>query len=324
MIFRLISRYNFLFLSKRKSHEINEIQHMKFKGYIFGLLSSIAYGLIPLFILPIKQENFSIDTTLFYRFFFSAIIVATYLIIKKQSFKISINQIPSLIVLGILYGVSADALFLAYDYLSASIASTLLFVYPLIVALIMAIFFKEKITISTIIAIIFVLTGVFLLSFTDGEFKLNPIGLGIVFISALGYALYIIVINKSKAKEIKGFTLSFYSFLFTIIYYAIKMIFLKQSFALPSINMAFNFFTFAFVTTVISSIALIYAIKNIGSTATSILGAFEPVVAVAISVILFGEHFNINLGLGIIMIILGVILNVVGDAYQQNRKKIKS
>lgn len=226
-----------------------------------------------------------------------------------------------MITLGLLYGISADALFLGYDYLSAGIASTLLFVYPLIVAIIMAVFFKEKLTFSAIVAIAFVLAGVILLSFKDDKFELNPIGLGIVFISALGYGLYIVTVNKSKAKEIKGFTLSFYSFLFTTIYYAIKMIIQKESFALPSLELTFNFFTFAFVTTVISSIALIFAIKEIGSTATSILGASEPVVAVGVSVLLFGENFSWSLGLGIFMIILGVTLNVLGDAYQQKRLK---
>lgn len=294
---------------------------MKLKGYAYGLISSISYGLIPLFILPIKQANFPIDTTLFYRFFFSALIVGVYLLIKKKSFKIELKQIPVLITLGLLYGISADALFLGYDYLSAGIASTLLFVYPLIVAIIMAVFFKEKLTISAIVAIAFVLAGVILLSFKDGKFELNPIGLGIVFISALGYGLYIVTVNKSKAKEIKGFTLSFYSFLFTTIYYAIKMIIQKESFVLPSLELTFNFFTFAFVTTVISSIALIFAIKEIGSTATSILGASEPVVAVGMSVLLFGENFSWSLGLGIFMIILGVTLNVLGDAYQQKRLK---
>ncbi|HJD86672.1 DMT family transporter [uncultured Empedobacter sp.] len=294
---------------------------MKLKGYAYGLISSISYGLIPLFILPIKQANFPIDTTLFYRFFFSALIVGVYLLIKKKSFKIKLQQIPILITLGLLYGISADALFLGYDYLSAGIASTLLFVYPLIVAIIMAVFFKEKLTISAIVAIAFVLAGVILLSFKDGKFELNPIGLGIVFISALGYGLYIVTVNKSKAKEIKGFTLSFYSFLFTTIYYAIKMIIQKESFVLPSLELTFNFFTFAFVTTVISSIALIFAIKEIGSTATSILGASEPVVAVGVSVLLFGENFSWSLGLGIFMIILGVTLNVLGDAYQQKRLK---
>ena len=294
---------------------------MKFKGYAYGLISSISYGLIPLFILPIKQANFSMDTTLFYRFFFSALIVGTYLFITKQSFKIDVKQLPVLFVLGLLYGISADALFLGYDYLSAGIASTLLFVYPLIVAIIMAVFFKERITISTIAAIIFVLAGVILLSFKDGKFELNPLGLGIVFVSALGYGLYIVTVNKSKVRDIKGFTLSFYSFLFTTIYYAIKMIIHKESFILPSLELTFNFFTFAFVTTVISSIALIFAIKNIGSTATSILGASEPVVAVAVSVLIFGEDFSMSLALGIFMIILGVMLNVIGDAYQQKRLK---
>ncbi len=296
---------------------------MKFKGYVYGLLSSISYGLIPLFILPIKLANFSMDTTLFYRFFFSALIVGGYLLIKKQSIKIELKQIPVLIILGLLYGISADALFLGYDYLSAGIASTLLFVYPLIVAIIMAIFFKERITLPTVVAIVFVIAGVILLSLKDGHFELNPIGLGIVFISALGYALYIITVNKSNTRNIKGFALSFYSFLFTTIYYAIKMVYHNESFLLPSIQLTFNFFIFAFVTTVVSSIALIYAIKEIGSTATSILGAFEPVVAVAISVILFGENFSLSLGLGILMIILGVTLNVIGDSYQQ-KKKLKS
>ena len=294
---------------------------MKFKGYAYGLISSISYGLIPLFILPIKQANFSMDTTLFYRFFFSALIVGTYLFITKQSFKIDVKQLPVLVVLGLLYGISADALFLGYDYLSAGIASTLLFVYPLIVAIIMAVFFKERITISTIAAIIFVLAGVILLSFKNGKFELNPLGLGIVFVSALGYGLYIVTVNKSKVRDIKGFTLSFYSFLFTTIYYATKMIIYKESFILPSLELTFNFFTFAFVTTVISSIALIFAIKNIGSTATSILGASEPVVAVAVSVLIFGEDFSMSLALGIFMIILGVMLNVIGDAYQQKRLK---
>ncbi|MBS7333554.1 MAG: DMT family transporter [Weeksellaceae bacterium] len=296
---------------------------MKFKGYALGLLSSISYGLIPLFIIPVKQANFSLDTTLFYRFLFSALIVGTYLFIRKQSIKICIKQIPVLIILGLLYAISAETLFLAYDYLTPGIASTLLFIYPLIVAIIMAIFFKEKITNSVIIAIGFVLAGVLLLSFKNGEFNLNPVGLGIVLISALSYGLYIITVNKSNVKELKGFTLSFYSFLFTTCYYAVKMIINKDPFLLPSNSLVFNFFTFAFVTTVVSSIALIYAIKYIGSTPTSILGAFEPVVAVAVSVILFGEDFTLSLALGILFIIVGVTLNIIGDAYLE-KKKLKT
>ena len=290
---------------------------MKFKGYALGLLSSISYGLIPLFILPIKQANFSLDTTLFYRFLFSALIVGTYLILRKQSIKVEIQQIPLLIILGILYGISSDSLFLAYDYLSAGVASTLLFIYPLIVAIIMAVFFKEKITKITLLAIACVLIGVIFLSFKNGHFDLNVIGLVIVLISALAYSSYIVIVNKSNVKNIKGFTLTFYSFIVTVIYYAIKMLINKDSFVLPSIDLAFNFFTFALVTTVVSSLALVFAIKEIGSTATSILGAFEPVVAVAVSVLLFNEDFSFTLGVGIICIIIGVLIKTI---FEENKK----
>lgn len=51
-----------------------------------------------------------------------------------------------MIILGLLYALSSEFLFLGYDYLTPGIASTLLFVYPVIVALIMLVFFKERMT----------------------------------------------------------------------------------------------------------------------------------------------------------------------------------
>ena len=81
--------------------------------------------------------------------------------------------------------------------------------------------------------------------------------------------------------------------------------------------MYFNFTLFAFVTTVISSLSLVYAIKYIGSTPTAILGALEPIVAVIVSVFMFNELFTINLGLGITLILIGVILNILASKSHQ-------
>ena len=292
---------------------------MKLKGYLLGLLSSISYGLIPLFILPLKKVGFSMDTTLFYRFLFSASILGCYLLIKQKSIKVEPKQIGILVLLGLFYGISSDSLFIAYDYLNAGVASTLLFIYPLIVAIIMAIFFKEKLTFASILAIVFTLVGVVLLSIKNGEFNLNLIGLSIVFLSALGYALYIVTVNKSNVKNLNGMVLTFYSFLITSIYYGTKLIIGKGDFAIPSLETGINIGIFALVTTVISSLALVYAIKYIGSTPTSILGAFEPVVAVSISVLLFGEYFSMNLAFGILLIIFGVMLNIISDAYASKK-----
>lgn len=286
---------------------------MKLRGYVLGIISAISYGLLPIFILPIKHAHFSLDITLFYRFLFSALMIGGYLLYSKESFLISKKELFIFTVLGICYALSSEFLFLGYDYLTAGIASTVLFIYPVIVALIMFFFYKEKLTRLSIFSLFLAFAGVIILCLKGNSMEINYLGLGIVMLSSIFYALYIVVVNKSKIQA-SGFKLSFYSMLFTSGFFMAKAILGNESFIIPSVNIFVNFLVFAFLTTVISSLCLVYAIKYIGSTPAAILGALEPVVAVLISVLLFHEKFTFNLFLGIILILIGVILNVISES----------
>lgn len=290
---------------------------MKLKGYLLGVLSAVSYGLIPIFILPIKQEHFSMDITLFYRFFFSALMVGSYLIYSKQKFRINKKEALILAILGVCYALSSEFLFIGYDFLTPGIASTVLFIYPVIVALIMFFFYKEKLTKLSIVSLLLAFAGVIVLCLKGSGFEINFAGLGIVMLSSLFYALYMVIVNKSNLK-VSGFKLTFYSMLFTSLFFMTKSVIGYQSFAIPSTTIFVNFLIFAFLTTVISSLCLVYAIKYIGSTPVAILGALEPVVAVMVSVLMFHEQFTTNLLIGITLILIGVILNVISD-----RKNIK-
>lgn len=292
----------------------------KVKGYILAVISAASYGLIPLFILPIKQINFPIDTTLFYRFLLSALFIFPIILIKKEKLKISRKELFVFMALGLFYGLSSDLLFMGYDYLSPGIASTILFVYPVIVALIMVFFFKEKILPLTILSLVITLLGIVILSAKDSLLDIRFIGLLITMGSALGYALYIVTVNKAKIKA-SGWKITCYSMFFTSIYYLVKVILFNQTMALPNIEMFWNFAIFALVTTVISTTALVYAIQYIGSTPTSIMGALEPVVAVLVSVLLFHEMVTRNLVLGVILILTGVIINILAGS---NKPKIRN
>lgn len=285
---------------------------IKLRGYLLGILSAVSYGLIPIFILPIKQAHFSMDITLFYRFFFSALMVGGYLIYSKQNFRINKKEALILAILGICYALSSEFLFIGYDFLTPGIASTVLFIYPIIVALIMFFFYKEKLTKLSIVSLFFAFAGVIVLCLKGSGFEINFAGLGIVMLSSLFYALYMVIVNKSKLK-VSGFKLTFYSMLFTSLFFMSKSVIGHQSFAIPSMTIFINFLIFAFLTTVISSLCLVYAIKSIGSTPVAILGALEPVVAVMVSVFMFNEKFTTNLLIGITLILLGVILNVISD-----------
>jgi drug/metabolite transporter (DMT)-like permease len=298
----------------------HKIDMEKLKGYSLAIISAASYGLIPLFILPIKQINFPINTTLFYRFALSAAIIITILLFKKEKLGVTKKELFIMFFLGLFYGLSSDLLFMGYDYLTPGIASTILFVYPVIVAIIHILIFNEKIKNLTILSLLITLLGIFILSAQGSSlWDINLIGLGITLGSALFYALYIITVNKSKIKT-SGWKLTGYSMVFTAGYYLIKSLINQDSLALPNVEMFFNFFIFALVTTVLSTTALVYAIKYIGSTPTAIMGALEPVVAVLVSVILFHEALTKNLILGVFLILLGVILNILSD---QKKPKLK-
>lgn len=290
---------------------------MKKKGYFFAIVSAVSYGLIPAFIIPVKEAGFSLDKTLFYRFFISAMFLLAYLVRKKESLRVTPKDFLIMIILGLFYALSSEFLFLGYDYLSPGIASTILFVYPVIVALVMVMFFKEAISKATILSLILTILGVFVLSLKDATLSINFIGLSIALLSALFYALYIIIINKANV-SFSGMKITFYSLLFSSLYYFIKVLWSQDGLAIDLYTLG-NFTLFAFITTVVSISTLVYAIQMIGSTPTSIMGALEPVVAVLVSVLFFQEKFTMGLFLGVTFIIIGVILNIISESKKQKQ-----
>ena len=280
------------------------------KGYLCAFISAFTYGLIPLFMIPIKkEESFSVDATLFYRFLIASGAIVFFLFYQKERLRISFREMLIMSLLGLLYALSAEFLFLAYDYLSPGLASTIFFSYPIIVALVLILFYKEKLTLPTLLSLLLVVAGVGVLSIKKGE-ALNYIGLGISLLGALVYALYILIVNKVRI-ESSGVKISFYSMLFSSLYFLVKSLLLRESITISSWALAGDLTLFAIITTSLSLVTLVYAVRYIGSTPTAIMGAFEPIVAVLISVGLFGEQLTPSLVIGGMVIITGVLIDIL-------------
>ena len=121
-----------------------------FKGFIYGILAAASYGMNPAFALPLYEEGMSTTSVLCLRYAFALPILAIMMAVRGQSLKISLRkELLPIAVLGFLMGFSSLGLFLSYRYMPAGIASTILFVYPLMVAVIMAMVFKQKISQKT-------------------------------------------------------------------------------------------------------------------------------------------------------------------------------
>ena len=282
------------------------------KGYLAAFISAVTYGMIPLFMISIKQQGFSVDAALFYRFITASLFIMFYLFYRKETLRMTTREVFLFLILGLLYAISAEFLFIAYDLLSPGIASTIFFMYPIIVALALGFFFKERITFSTILALLIVLVGVFLLSVKDvTNFSINYIGAGVSLLGALSYALYMLIINKSKISA-SGIKVSFYSTLFSSVYFLVKLFVMGKTLPIPDLKMSFLLTGFGVITTLLSIVTLIYAIRMIGSTPTAIIGVMEPIVAVAISIWIFQqESLTTNLIIGVLLIIVAVMIDIL-------------
>ena len=281
----------------------------KLVGIILGIISAVAYGTNPLFGVKLLRDGVSVDAMLFWRFAGAALLLAPAAYCAAGNLKISARDIPALATLGALFAVSAHSLFAAFEIIPAGIASTMLFLYPVFVALIMSIFFGEKPKATTIIAIIMSLAGVAFLYADDANFEgLNIKGALLVIISALTYAFYIVIVKVSRVSAMDGVKLAFYAIVFAA-FAAFAKCALDGNLSLPQNSFeTLNAFGLVVFPTALSIVAISYSIKYAGATIAALLGAFEPVTAVSISSALLGEKFSLYIGIGIALIMSATII----------------
>lgn len=278
-----------------------------------GAIAAASYGMNPLFALPLYKGGMDPDSVLFLRYLFAIPLLGVMLKARGHSFKLQRKEILPLVLLGWLMSLSSLALFLSYNYMEAGIASTLLFVYPIMVAVIMAICFKEKITLQTVVCIALALSGIGLL-YQNGEgATLSLTGVALVMVSSLSYAIYIVGVNRPRLKEVATLKVTFYILLFGLMLFLIRLDFGRSLCVVDKWYLWGNLLALAVFPTAISFLCTTQAIQYIGSTPTAILGALEPVTAVFFGVVVFGEVLTPRLLCGIVLIILAVTLIIAGS-----------
>ena len=282
----------------------------KTKGFIYGAIAAASYGMNPLFTLPLYAAGMSVDTVLFYRYAFAVIVLGVLMKLQGQSFTLRKADILPLVIMGLLFSFSSLLLFMSYNYMDAGIASTILFVYPVI----MGAFFKEKISAITVFSILLALSGIALLYQGDGNKPLSTVGIIFVLLSSLSYAIYIVGVNRSSLKTLPTTKLTFYAILFGLSVYIVRLNFCTELQIIPSPLLWADVLALAILPTAVSLICTALAIQSIGSTPTAILGALEPVTALFFGVLLFHEKLTPRLMVGILMIITAVTLIIIGKS----------
>ncbi|MFR6557830.1 MAG: EamA family transporter [Alistipes putredinis] len=293
----------------------------KSKGTLCGIVAAVSYGMNPLGALSLYRAGINTNSVLFYRYALAAVLLAALLLVQKTSLRITRREFSVLGLLGVMFAVSSLTLFMSFHYMDAGIASTLLFVYPVMVAVIMAIFFRERISLVTVLSISLALCGIALLYRGEGGAVLNTAGVVLVMASSLSYALYIVVVNRASLNmsSVKAYVLR--AVVRRGCDRVVFAVLSRPAFAasLDTLDVGGWAAMLALIPTVVSLVLMTVAVHAIGSTPTAVMGALEPLTAVVIGVTIFGELFTARLAAGIGLILLAVTLIVAGKSLHPGR-----
>ncbi|MDE6494654.1 MAG: DMT family transporter [Duncaniella sp.] len=287
-------------------------QLMKTRGYILAAVAAISYGTNPLFALPLYEAGMNAASVLFYRYMVAVILMGLFMMWRGKNIMLSLRDFPMMLGLGVLFAMSSLLLYESYNHMDVGIASTMLFVYPVMVALIMWAVYRQRLSAMTILSLAMSLGGIMLL-YSPGEgTHVSLTGIIMVMLSSLSYAIYMVAVNKSRLKALSAEALTFYSMLFGTPVFLVRLDFGAQLQWVPEGWLPWAcVIGIAVFPTIISLLAMAVAIHDIGSVPVAVMGALEPITGIAFGVLLFGEILTPRSITGVILILLSVTIIVL-------------
>ena len=288
-------------------------------GYIAGILAGVSYGTNPLFGKALMESGVPIMVMLFFRYAFAAVFLAVLMMFKRESFLAKRREFGFLILLGIFFAGSSITLFCSYEFIPSGLATTLIYLYPVIVALIM-VFLRIYPSWQTWLAISATFGGILLLSTPSGDVQIRVPGVLLAIGSALCYSFYLVIVNRSKRiRNVSEHTITFYSLvtgaiLFAIIRYAQDGSMLE---GIDTLGDWSNLIGLAIIPTMVSMLTIAISSRYIGPTKTAVLGVFEPLTAILIGTLLFRETLTAKMAVGIAICVAAVVFMIVKPGKRQ-------
>jgi len=284
------------------------------KGFLNASISGITFGLIPLFTIPVLATGMHSTSVLIYRYAFGCLAMLGMLMFHRTRMRLAFGDFLRILLLSAMYAVSSIALIEGYNYMASGIATTLLFSYPVWTLLLSVVFLHERLSLTTAVAIGIAVAGVFFLSgILDGNGSMEGLtGLFLLLLSGFLYAVYMVVFPRMRIRQMPSLKLTFYIFFFAMLILTLYATFTRGRIdPIDTRSQLVNLFLLGLVPTAVSNVTLIVALKQISSTLAAVLGAFEPMTAMCVGILLFGEPLTLPIVIGFILIITSVLILVL-------------
>ena len=289
------------------------IDKRRLVGYAAGILAGVSYGTNPLFGKALMESGVPVMVMLFFRYGIAAVILAMWMVVRRESFRAERRGLGLLVLLGLLFAGSSITLFCSYEYIPSGLATTLVYLYPVFVALIM-VFLRFYPSWQTWLSILATFGGILLLSAPSENVQIRIPGVLLAVGAALCYSFYLVIVNRSKRiRKVSEHTLTLYSLVSgTVLFLVIRTC--QGGSMLEGVDSAAdwgNLIGLAIVPTMISMLTLAVSTRYIGPTKTAVLGVFEPLTAILIGTILYGEPMTGKMAVGIAICVAAVVFMIL-------------
>ncbi|MEY8383214.1 EamA family transporter [Christensenellaceae bacterium 44-20] len=276
------------------------------------LASGSLWGTIGLFVRVLTPSGLTSLQLVFLRSVVTALGLLAYLLIfRREALKIRLKDIWVFAGMGIL-----SVLFFSVCYFSTiqmadlSVAAVLLYTSPVFVMLLSLLLFREKLNARKILALCCCLGGCALVSgVLGGAHSLTLPALITGLLSGLGYSLYGIFGKFAVKKGYGALTTTFYTFLISaaaaIPFSGLGEIPAKCAAQSGSVLLII---LLGIVTSVLPYLLYTYGLTGISASKAAIFASVEPVVAMLLGLLFFGEPLTLSAVAGMALVLGAVVL----------------
>ena len=293
------------------------------KGIALAVITAVMWGIMGIFVRDLSKYQFSNIEISFFRCALAGAAYFVFLLITKPAtLKINLKGIIICIVYGaVAYSISFVSYSVAVSRIPVGVATVLMFMSPIWVAILGRFMFGEKLEKSKIITIFVCLIGAILVAnlIGGGNIKLDAIGILAGVVNGIGVALQILL-PKFFAKDYDRDTLLVYGFLGAAVALLFGMDFgavAGHFAAAPGTHLFWGLFGIGILCTMVANVACVKSTQYVEATTTSILSALEVVVGTLVGFLVFHEHLTILQMIGAVIIVVGAI----GSELVQGKKK---
>lgn len=293
------------------------------KGICCTLLSAVIFGFTPVLV-RIAYEGGANSITITFLRAWLALPLLYYLIRRRRiPLKLEGSQVRKIVLLGIAGSCATTVcLYMSYHFISVGMATTLHFIYPILVSLSCVLFFHQRLQPFQLFSLILGCMGI--TTFMDLGLGGSFTGIALALVSGFFYAFHISYISASGLQDMYFFKLSFYLCLIMgAVCGLIGILTRTLTFHLTWTAWGFAVIVSFFVS--VGAISLLQlGIRLTGPCTASILSTLEPITSVLLGVIILHEELTVSKGIGCLLILASVIIITLGENREHRRSACQS